>query len=903
MVSIFRSWSSRAKALWLVIWICASSYVAHAQAPVITAQPLPLSVAPGDRAGFAVTASGAQPLQYQWYHDGVPVAGANADLVLISGAKAADAGKYIVTVTNSSGSVTSSAAALTVANYTTQSVERVNQPPTAGAPLLRRLLLADGRILFAWQPAALAMDRADGTIDPSFTASLPTTGVVRLADGLLLDGNQVLVWGEAGATESTTVPFIRRLNADGSQDLTFQPPVLTRAPGALCKLGDGYVLLQENRLIRLTRAGAIDPSFVYEPETANGYQLAVRLIRPDTAGRLLVAVGERLLRLKSNGARDSTFAAEVFYGGVSDMQLLPDDAIMVAWRTSRNAPFASIVTGTFHLARCTADGQPDGTFQEFSFSRTGPAGGGGYAAFAVLSDRSVILNGDFDSLPADANRTYARKAGIARLLPDGTVDPAYGVFDSVGSDVYTRGRSLSLSPDGKHVLASVGSSVLRISLEASIAPQPPRILRCVPRSTTWNAGDDVIVDVVVVGGGPLTPSPSDGDYGVVTETNVQPYSGDRFVVVTGPGGTAKSEPFRLNVAPAKPRIVSAPSSVTTGLGYEIAFTVNPRGSAPLEYVWSKDGVLLPNSNSPNFYIPSAAAADAGTYTVRVSNREGSVESSASLQIGPHSELVNLSTRAVAGEGERALMIGFVMAGGGYTETLLRGVGPELANYGVRGVLADPRTTLHFPDGRVALNEDTPIDQPYLPDAIERKLGASPLGIGSKSSLLHSSGPSGVYLLEVTGARGTSGVALGEIYRIKQSSCHLVNLSARAYVGTGDATAISGFVIKGDKPKRLLIRAVGPTLAKYGINDVLANPVLKLVSSVTGDVPATNDEWSSTANVAELQATMAATGAFPLEVGSHDAAMIVTLGEGSYSVLVTGSGGGTGIALMEVYDLD
>jgi hypothetical protein len=128
---------------------------------------------------------------------------------------------------------------------------------------------------------------------------------------------------------------------------------------------------------------------------------------------------------------------------------------------------------------------------------------------------------------------------------------------------------------------------------------------------------------------------------------------------------------------------------------------------------------------------------------------------------------------------------------------------------------------------------------------------------------------------------------------------LVNISTRAIAGTGDGVQIAGFVIGGSAPHTVLVRATGPTLqSSFGVTGVLADPVLELRDQATGAVVDTNDDWDGS-----LAPTFRATGAFGWPTGSKDAALVATLSPGAYSAIVHGSGGTTGVALVEVYDVD
>ena len=138
-----------------------------------------------------------------------------------------------------------------------------------------------------------------------------------------------------------------------------------------------------------------------------------------------------------------------------------------------------------------------------------------------------------------------------------------------------------------------------------------------------------------------------------------------------------------------------------------------------------------------------------------------------------------------------------------------------------------------------------------------------------------------------------------------SGARLLNLSTRAVSFTGDNVLIPGFVINDTTGKKLLIRVVGPNLGGFGVNGVLDDPMLTLkrtIGNTTFDI-ATNDNWGSNPNVADILTTNASVGAFELDAGSGDAALLTTLEPGQYSVVAQGADGGTGVAIVELYDAD
>ena len=122
------------------------------------------------------------------------------------------------------------------------------------------------------------------------------------------------------------------------------------------------------------------------------------------------------------------------------------------------------------------------------------------------------------------------------------------------------------------------------------------------------------------------------------------------------------------------------------------------------------------------------------------------------------------------------------------------------------------------------------------------------------------------------------------------------VSARNAVGTGDNIRIAGFVVDGSAAKTLLIRGVGAKLAEFGVTDVLTDPKLEIYNAA-GLKIAENDSWN-----ALLQALARSVGAFDLTLGSRDAALLITLAPGTYTAQISGSGGTTGEAIVEVYEV-
>lgn len=258
-------------------------------------------------------------------------------------------------------------------------------------------------------------------------------------------------------------------------------------------------------------------------------------------------------------------------------------------------------------------------------------------------------------------------------------------------------------------------------------------------------------------------------------------------------------------------------------------------------------------------------------------------------------IVNIATRAPIGGSAGTPIAGFVISGTGTKRMLVRAIGPTLSGFGVTGALGDPALALVSGSTTVASNDNW-----LAADATTMSsVGAFTLNAGTKDAALVSTLVPGSYTAPLTAVDGGSGVALLEVYDASTSSTAiLANASTRAFVGTGDAVLIPGFVISGTGSLRLLIRAVGPTLANFGVSGVLADPTITLYRGSTA--LATNDNWSTAANAAEIESAAASVGAFALPPGSKDAAIVTSLPAGSYTAIISGVGNTTGTALVELY---
>ena len=255
-----------------------------------------------------------------------------------------------------------------------------------------------------------------------------------------------------------------------------------------------------------------------------------------------------------------------------------------------------------------------------------------------------------------------------------------------------------------------------------------------------------------------------------------------------------------------------------------------------------------------------------------------------------SKALNISTRMFVDTGERISIAGFIVTGDIPKKVMIRGIGPSLANSGVPTPLANPVVTLFDNNGNVVASND---DWKKSTDATEiMNSGLAPSN-DLESAVIANLAP-GQYTAQLTGNSGGTGNGVVEVYDLAGSSSSvLANLSTRGYVGTDDNVMIAGVIIgNGDSPI-MVFRALGPSLANFGIANPLLDPTLELYDG-NGNVVAINDDWPTP----QLQAVQATNLVPP---STKEAAIVSAfLSPGNYTAVVRGKNGGTGVALVESY---
>jgi hypothetical protein len=260
-------------------------------------------------------------------------------------------------------------------------------------------------------------------------------------------------------------------------------------------------------------------------------------------------------------------------------------------------------------------------------------------------------------------------------------------------------------------------------------------------------------------------------------------------------------------------------------------------------------------------------------------------------VGP--QALNLSTRGLVGTGDNVLIGGFIVSGAEPKTVVLRALGPSLSGFGLPNALRDPVLKVYNSSHTlIATNDNWQSDPNHF---IVESNGLVPANL-LESATARTLAP-GAYTVIVTGKDATPGIGLVELYDLSPlSNSKLRNMSTRGSVGIGDNVLISGFIIGDVANATVIVRAIGPSLASYGVSGVLSDPTLEIYDS-TGSVIATNDNWLDNVNWVDIRKNALS------PTDERESALVLHLPAGKYTAIVRGANGATGNALVEVYGLD
>ena len=825
-----------------------------------------------------------------------------------------------------------------------------NFDPTANAPVNALVALPNGQILVggaftALQPTIngtataqvtrnnLARINSDGAVDASFNPN-PNGAVTSLAvqpDGQILAGGTFTTLQANATGASISRNGFARVAANGALDPNFNPDVnggiatIVARPDGTVVIGGGFTELQLNgsiviggsfatiggvaarNLAMLNENGSVNANFQPRPDGA----VNALLVQPD--GKVVVggaftniagAARNRLARFNADGTLDATFAgaSENTVNGLA----LQDGKLLVGSSSSGNAGSS---TG---IVRLNADGSRDTTFAAMT-------GDLGLHTFAVQADGKIVY-----AAPASGLSVM-----IARLERDGAADPSFAAAGVTEQRV----RQFAIQADGKILVASSAAVsrpfLTRLnangSLDSSFNPMPNGSVTAIALQSDGR---------VVIGGG-FNSVAGQPRVGIARVSNTGPaiqvlgVAANRSSVTWTRGGTVgeiSAAIFEISTDRMTwtrlgegARVAGTSNWQLTGLNLPATglFYIRARGIAPAgtssgiyesmrEFTFSSP---LPQGSGPT--VVSVAGSITGVFdpTTGIAARaalvtvpgEGTVEilvsSVTRTPANPRpARLANLSTRGRVAA-DSPLILGFAIAGDEPRRVLVRGIGPALGGFGVSGALAATRLQIYDASGAVLASNEGWGNATDLAQTAAAT-GAFPLTAGSADSAALLTLAPGNYTIQVVDPRGAGGIALAEIYDAGTSAgSRLVNVSSRASAGAGADALISGFVIAGDATERVLLRGVGPGLAKFGATGVVADPTVTLYDA-RGLELGSNDNWVS--SLSTVTSATASAGAFALDAGSKDAAVLATLPAGTYTIQVTAPT--RGAALLEIYEV-
>lgn len=865
--------------------------VVPATPPRVTRVPLDQTVFLSEEAKFSVEASGSTPLTYEWRRDGVLVFANTVDNTFdLLSTRPNDAGTYTVTARNVAGASTSSSFKLKIIPVAAPVITR--HPTSQTAPYNQALVL-DATVTGA-QPWTSTW-RKDGVVVAETKSGAPR---------LLLNDVAATPEKQAGSYTVTVTNRFGSMVSDPAV-IAFEPPV---AP--MIQLGPFSQAVTAGTFANLTAIITGSEPFTYQ-------------WRKDGVA-IEGAVGSSFQRSNwtASDAGRYTLVVRNAFGTVETEPAV----VRIRTITAGSAPpvveshpsIATALAGSSTSFVVRGRSYADDTLT-YQWQRDGQAIAGATKDALILSNVSATDAADYRCVITDRGGSVTSHAAHLYVLSA----PANGFERQSGDRSCAVGGSCEFD-----VVLMFASGDLYY------------------RRTWWRTNPERQVSDPTVSASFTVynaTSAAAGDYFAQLEV---------FDRQQKPVGTYRTALFHLEVRESAPEIARHPENWTVRDGGAALLDFDLSAPGEYTYQWYRDGAAVPGATKNSLFVDPVNASNVGAYTVTVTNTRGSVTSEPGhLKIFPAEKtLLTSHPASVAVPYGGSTNLSVVTSGGriykSYPTTWYHNgvqvAGETAQTLSISSVrLSDEGpyyAVVHSPDGDLTSRSASlaVLDRPSAPAIVSAPIDtqarpgqlASLAVAASGSTPLHYSwyrgadaipnsdrpvltwaavnaGEAGDYHVVITNDLGsvTSSVARLQVTRASR----IANLSARVQIGTGDAIAITGFVVRGSGEKRLLLRGIGPALADAGLSNAIKGAQLGL-HDVTGRLVATNRVWPAgvypvPAGRAELIVTGNEVGAFPITGYTLDAALIQRLESGAYSVHVEGLDGASGIGLVEIYDAD
>jgi len=864
----------------------------------ITSQPTGATVEEGMPASFAVVATGNPTPTYQWQLGGTDIAGATDATYGISATTRAQSGDYTVVVDNGVGSVTSTPATLDV-----QFAPEVTTQPTDQAVGVGSTVTL----------SAHGVGNPDPTIE-WFRNSSPVSsadGVLTLTDVQLNDSGSTFYFvatNSLGAATSETVTLTVR-----------EIPVITTQPtGGSVNAGGSFTFT-------VVATGTPTPTYQWRKggsaiSGATSSTLTLSGLKGTDAGDYTVVVSNAQGAVTSSAATLAVPTPPVITTNPAGGKKVVGESFTFSVSATGTGPF----TYQWKKDGTTLSGATSATL---TISPLAVENAGSYTAVVTNVVGSVTSSGatlevdkelkapTFTKQPANAS---VRTGAVATLTVEvaGNPAPTLQWFKNNAAISGEIGTSLSIA-DAKaadqasyHVVAtnsqgSAKSSIARVTVStADVAP----VITSQPRNSTVVKDGSVTFTVVASG----VPEPTyqwrlnsvaiagatSASYTV--ESAQAADAGSYSVVVTNSAGSVTSRNALLGFI-----------EVSFGGTYFGTFGEG-RGSFAVTINLDNTGTFLGFDQVAGLYVQgTVTVADDGSFILEVNNtpptgaagiREGAADQAVGIADGglptTARDLVVFSA-TISRDGKVAGTVTGV-AGLSMTATKEEGGNESAGYYQASSTGTDDSTfTIVAPSGKVLIVSKTATGGDAGVGTASSEGAIAVTTVNNNIVIATVSAASATIAAEVTDSAGTKTTFSGGSAEVIATQ-RLVNISSRAVAGLGSEKTVAGLVITGQDSKSVLIRAIGPGLADFGVTGVLSAPKLELFQGQTS--LASNTGWSTAGNVDEVVAAAASVGAFALDAANADSVLLETLAPGAYTAVAGGSNGGTGVVLIEVYDL-
>jgi alpha-tubulin suppressor-like RCC1 family protein len=724
--------------------------------PSITTQPVSQSAVTAGTATFSVAATGTEPMKYQWRKDGTAISGATNSSISFSNVQTEQLGSYTVVISNSLGSVTSAATSLSVSTNATYTFSTFAGLGTNGT------VDGTGKAAQFNAPWGIAVDSA-GNVYVSEGGgsglSVPPSNVIRK---ITPAGVVTTLAGKTGVA--------------GSLDGVGTVATFT-GPRGLAVDSAGTVYVAANGIRKITTAGVVTtlvPS-MYLPSA----------LVFDMNGNLLVAESNThaikkvtLQGAVADYAGTGTWgwldgpAATAQFGGPTG--ITADSFGNVYVSEYYNATIRKITSGgavSTLAGRANAAGVTDGLGADSRFN--GPLG-------VAVDIADSIYVADYQN------------HSIRKISPDGTVvtiagqGGSSGLVDGVGAQArFNWPAGVAVDRSGNVYVADMQNNVIRKGVPSVIpAPRKPAVIST-PSGVSVSSGQKATLSVVAggfevsyqwyVGNSGTTGTPIAGATAAKYTTPDMSRTTNYWVRITNTAGTADSSTATVTVTEPVP-VISSSSVQSTTAGQSATLSVSATGTG-LNYQWYRGASgntsnLIAGATSTTYATPFVT--DATSYWVRITNAGGSVDGATVTAPAPTQTtptppppvtnsamgLVNMSIRVVTNGSP--IIPGIVVDTP--LKALIRVAGPSLSQFGVQGVLSNPKVTVYAAGRIIGENDDWGTNEAVVTAAVT-KTGAFPFTKGSKDAALVVDLPVGAYTCVVTGDPGTTGEVILEVYRV------------------------------------------------------------------------------------------------------------------------------------------